>query len=69
VETGITTQPFIRTNSVGNPEFVRELRQPVLAGLGYSEGGGEIYILYDFNDPQRSTRFPIQYRFGFNYNF
>ena len=69
VETGITTQPFIRTNPVGNPEFVRELRQPVLAGLGYSEGGGEIYILYDFNDPQRSTRFPIQYRFGFNYNF
>ncbi len=69
VESGITTQPFIRTNSAGNPEFVRELRQPVLAGLGYSEGGGELYILYDFNDPQRNTRFPIQFRFGLNYNF
>jgi hypothetical protein len=69
VETGFTTEPYLVLNSVGDPEFVRELRQPVLAGLGYSEGGGEIYLLYDFNDPNENTRFPFQYRFGFNYNF
>jgi len=69
VETGFTTEPYLTLNSVGDPEFIRELRQPVLAGLGYSEGGGEIYLLYDFNDPDSNTRFPFQYRFGFNYNF
>ncbi len=69
VESGFTTEPYLTLNSVGDPEFVRELRQPVLAGLGYSEGGGEIYLLYDFNDPNENTRFPFQYRFGFNYNF
>jgi hypothetical protein len=69
VESGITTQPILRTNAVGDPEFVRELRQPVFAGLGYSEGGTEIYLLYDFNDPDRNLRFPLDYRFGFNYNF
>lgn len=69
VETGITTEPYLALDAAGNPEFVRELRQPVMAGLGYSEGGGEIYLLYDFNDPDQNTRFPFQYRFGFNYNF
>lgn len=69
VETGITTEPYLIPDGSGYFEFVRELRQPVLAGIGYYGGGGEIYLLYDFNDPNESTRFPFQYRFGFNYNF
>jgi hypothetical protein len=69
VESGFTTQPYLTTDSSGNLDIIRELRQPVLAGLGYTEGGGEIYLLYDFNDPDETSRFPFQYRFGFNYNF
>lgn len=69
IETGFTTQPYLTPDNSGNLDFIRELRQPVLAGLGYTEGGGEIYLLYDFNNPDETARFPFQYRFGFNYNF
>jgi len=69
VESGFTTQPYLTTDNFGNIGFTRELRQPVLAGLGYTEGGVEMYLLYDFNDPDETARYPLQYRLGFNYNF
>ncbi len=43
-----------------------------LMGLGYTSGGvlaSEIYILYDVLADSNTTALPIQYRFGFTYNF
>ena len=44
----------------------------LLMGLGYSSGGilsTEIYLLYDVLAEDNTTNLPIQYRFGFTYNF
>ena len=43
-----------------------------LIGGGYTSGGilaSEIYVLYDVLADDNTTNLPIQYRFGFTYNF
>ena len=69
IESGITNIPYLDRDQNGNLIVVKEQRQTVLVGLGYTAGGGEIVLLYDLNAPENSTQLPIDFRFGFNYNF
>lgn len=69
VETGIINIPSLVRDQAGNLITVDERRQTMLIGLGYTAGGGEIVLLYDLNAPDDSVELPIDFRFGFNYNF
>lgn len=69
VETGIINIPSLVRDQAGNLITVDEQRQTMLIGLGYTAGGGEIVLLYDLNAPDDSVELPIDFRFGFNYNF
>ena len=69
VETGINNIPYLDRDAMGNLIVVREQRQTVYVGIGYTAGGGEIVLLYDLNAPQNTAELPFDFRFGFNYNF
>ena len=56
-------------------ESTRESIDHAYVGLGYQSGGGpsalgyEIMLLFDVLGDPNSTRLPIDFRFGLNYNF
>lgn len=51
---------------------VRESKDNVYLGAGYSSGGifaYEVMLLYNFLEPENSTRLPFDIRIGFTYKF